>query len=83
MKLLYCSEMFKKEWEEIAREVEDEENRCPECGSSVVHAVVSSNPMGVGKTYAKSKMRPFTIFYDVACSKCGLVLRQSAHEVHR
>lgn len=73
---------LKDELEHIAEEVEEEVTQCPECGSSLVHAVLSSNPMGIGETYTQ-KMRPFTIFYDVVCSKCGLVLKQAVHEVHQ
>jgi ssDNA-binding Zn-finger/Zn-ribbon topoisomerase 1 len=74
----------KEEWAEITGKVEEEGRRCPECGSPLVHAAVSTTVSeGVGQTYAQSKMRPFTVFYDVVCPKCGLVLGQSTKKVHR
>lgn len=75
---------LKEESEEIARTIEEEGTKCPECGCSLVHALsYGINVMGPGKTYAQRKMWPFTISYDVVCSKCGLVIRQATHEVHR
>lgn len=74
---------IQQELTEIVRETEKEIMVCPECGSTLVYAKVSSNPMGVGKTYAQAKMRPFAIFYEVVCSNCGLVLDHAIHEVHR
>lgn len=75
---------LKEELEEIARTVEEEDTKCPECGCSLVYALsYGINVMGTGKTYAQRKMWPFTISYDVVCSKCGLVIRQATHKVHR
>ena len=76
------NESLQQEVKEIVAKVEEKGTTCPECGGSFVYAVVSSNPMGVGKTYTQ-RMRPFTIFYDVVCSKCGLVVEQATHVVHR
>jgi len=60
-----------------------EEDTCPECGSPLAYVPISDNRMGVGQTYDQTKMNPFTIFYDVLCQKCGLVVKHATHEVHR
>lgn len=75
---------LKEELEEIARDVEEEDTKCPECGCSLVYALsYGINLAGVGKTYAQRKMWSFTISYDVVCSKCGLAIKQATHKVHR
>lgn len=73
---------LKEEDIEVTNKVEAE-GICPECGGSLIQAIESGGSMGVGKTYAQLKMKPWSVSYEVVCSKCGLVLRKSVRQVHR
>lgn len=67
---------------EPTREAEEEMTTCPECGGSLFLADESGGAMGVGKTHAQARMKPFSVSSEVVCSKCGLVVGKSVRHVH-
>jgi len=56
--------------------------RCPSCGGELVYAPVSDNQQGTGQTYSQ-RMKPYSIYEEIVCSRCGLVVKEETRRVYR
>ena len=56
--------------------------KCPSCGGELVYAPVSDNQQGTGQTYSQ-RMKPYSIYEEIVCSRCGLVVKEETRRVYR